>query len=61
MKSVVVTNTPRIGQSIEDVASVAGGDVDDAHRTAALPQTAHGVAQELLQVPLALPNAAPRP
>ena len=38
---------------------MAGGDVDDAHRLAARAQAPHRVAQQLLDVPLALPDAAP--
>ena len=46
-------------QRLEDVAPVAGGDVEDADGSAAFTQTHHRDPQQLLDVDLALADAAP--
>ena len=47
------------GERVQHVAAAAGRDVDDAHRRAARPQAPHRLAQQLLDMPLSLPDAAP--
>ncbi|MCY1426090.1 hypothetical protein D9M71_419010 [compost metagenome] len=46
-------------QRFEDVAAMAGGDIDDIHRLALFAQALDGQAQQFLDMQLALADAAP--
>src|SRR5205823_9702425 len=47
------------GNGIEHVAAASGRDVDDVRRLITRTQAPHRVAQQLFDVPLSLPDAAP--